>query len=72
MIQVVLANGKRLKLMVNKQHKIIDIYQHILHVTGGGDKFELLGGFPVKKLSDPWETVESAKLNGARVTQKLI
>jgi len=70
LIQVVLANRKRHRVSLNKEAHVLDLYRHVMFLSGSKAPFHLMAGFPVKRLDDPYDTVSG--LAGSRVTQKMI
>jgi len=69
-IQIILIGGKREAVKVNLSNTVLQIYAHVKAVSGYDGKFSLLAGFPPQPLTNPSATVESEKLQGARITQK--
>jgi UBX domain-containing protein 1 len=74
-IQVRLSNGQRRVITVNTTSTVGDLAAHVAASSGGGGgttSFSLVSGFPPKPLLDLTQTIESAGLCGAQVTQKQI
>lgn len=71
-IQIILIGGKREAIKVNVNNTVLQLYAHVKAISGYSANFQLLAGFPPKPLTNPNETIENAKLAGARVTQKAI
>ena len=70
-IQVRLHNGQRRVITVNLTSTVGDLAAHVVAATSsGGAPFSLVSGFPPKPLLDLTQTIESAGLKGAQVTQK--
>ena len=72
-IRVRLASGKNLVVSCNGSHSVGDIKAHVQFHAGGDSsgEFLLLNGHPPKPLTDLSATVESEKLRGASLIQRM-
>ena len=70
-VQVILTGRKRVREQFNMTHTVLDVYRHIMAVSGVQQDFKLMAGFPPKPLTDPSATVKDAKLHGASIEQRL-
>jgi len=68
-LQIVLADRKRVKETANQDATVLQLYQHIMSLTGLAG-FELLSGFPPKPLTDPNQTIKEAGLLNGSITQR--
>lgn len=66
-IQLLLGGRQPLTVTFNRAHTVLDIYQHAQFVLKQVGPFELRCGDPPKLLSDPFATIEDAKLAGATI-----
>jgi UBX domain-containing protein 1 len=64
-----LKNKPRSRETFNESTTVMELYQHIMSVTGL-DGFELVAGFPPKPLTNPSATLKEAGLINAQVTQR--
>ncbi|KAF1315456.1 Uba and ubx domain-containing protein, partial [Globisporangium splendens] len=72
-LQIRLHNGTRLRETLNLDHTLRDLHAIIQLNDAGGAPYTLLAGFPPRPISvDLDQTIESAGLKGASVTQKLV
>lgn len=69
-LQIVLSDRKKVNETFNQSHTVLQLYQHIMAVSGQ-PKFDLVAGFPPKPLADPSQTLKEAGLLGASVQQRL-
>lgn len=72
-IQVRLADGSKLVVIMNLDHTIEDLRMYIVNSRPNyaASPFSLYTSFPPKELTDEFLTIEEAKLVGAVVIQKL-
>lgn len=69
-LALTLHQTPRQRQQFNEDHTVMQLYQHIMSVTGLAG-FELLSGFPPKPLTNPNATLKEAGLCNAQVTQKI-
>lgn len=74
LLQVKLADGKKIKVKLNKHHTVHDLVAMIRHRAGGGGEADapyfLCAGFPPKDVTDLTLSLEAAGLVGASIVQK--
>jgi len=70
-IQIQLADRKKLKETINQDATVMQLYSHIMHLSNRNTaNFELHTGYPPKPLTQPNQTIKEAGLLGAQVIQK--
>ncbi|CEP03929.1 hypothetical protein PBRA_003536 [Plasmodiophora brassicae] len=70
-VQVAALDGSRHRIQVNAaRHTVLDLFQHVMQLTGAPATFDLLGGFPPRPLSDPAATIAQAGLAGSSLRMK--
>jgi len=69
-IMLVLHPRERVKITVNESTTVLDVYQHMKHLSKI-DKFQMLAGFPPAPLTNPSATVKEARLINSSVQQQL-
>ena len=69
-IQIVLHPRQRVTAVFNLDATVLQLYQHIKHLSSA-PSFSMLAGFPPVALTDGSKTIAEAKLAGASVQQKL-
>lgn len=73
MVQLVTADRKRIRLEVSDSTRVIDIFQHMMSLSGlGASDFVLVAGFPPKPLQDALATLVEEKLVGSSIEQRLV
>lgn len=68
-IQIILSDRKKVKESFNHSHTVLQVYEHIMSLSGIAG-FELVAGFPPKALLNPQQTVKEAGLLGASIQQR--
>lgn len=72
-LQLRLADGTRLRVRINLQHTVGELYDFVAAaVTGTRGRQRLLAGFPPKPLTEMSQTIEQAGLQGAAINQQLL
>jgi len=49
-IRVALANGSTITVVLNEDHTVLQLVQHIRHTTNASTAFQLIGGYPRKRV----------------------
>lgn len=70
-LQVRLADGSRKVVKANQSHTVLQLYGHVATLTPGAS-FELMAGFPPKKLTEMEKTLAEAGLLSESITQKTV
>eukprot|EP01083_Nonionella_stella_P043097 116321_1 len=70
-LQIVTHDRKRLRATFMLSNTVLDIYRHVMAISGHPGPFRLLSGFPPKPLNDPSATIQDSGLKGASIQQKL-
>lgn len=68
-IQIRLANGKRIRATLNLTHTVADLEAYV-RANSDSPAFVLLAGYPPVRLDDKDKSIQDAGLKGASVTQK--
>lgn len=76
LLQVKLADGKKIRVKLNKHHTVMDLVAMIYHRDGDAGSndapYYLCAGFPPKDVTDINITLEAAGLVGAAIVQKSV
>jgi len=70
-IQLVLHPRNRVKETFNQHHTVLDLYQHVMAISGLSG-FDLVAGYPPKPVANPSQTLKDAGLLGASIQQRAI
>ena len=71
LVNLRLCNGQTIKLELNNDHTVKDLYMYVESVAPAAGSWNLVSGFPPKPLADMNLTLEQAKLLKSAITQKL-
>jgi UBX domain-containing protein 1 len=72
-LQLVLADRRRLRETVNVSNTVAQVYGHIAAVSSSAPgTFEIVAGFPPKPLTQLDQTLKDAGLTGSSIQQKML
>jgi hypothetical protein len=72
-VQLVLADRRRVRLEVSKSTRVLDVFQHMMSLSGlAADEFVMVSGFPPRPVEDPSLVLSEHKLIGSSFEQRLV